>query len=360
MLYNMPLPKYNTIVPGDYIIAGCIYIDRCNLILCTLSGYFGSTALYSILGHYDFGEYRPKWTEKFNSNCSYYDANTHIWLGNLLRCYRDICQINLMPFYNCFCDLYNSKLLLSNTGAKLVNTITDKVLQIPIKFNKTYTIALDCNSDVYMCPAVLSHYNPIVTSIDGTQVNLTDILCQRNNYENVKHYVRMDFRRPITYQVKNTNEDNAALWQRYEKNLYLLIQLPIENYSSVVVLEGDYTNTHLTRQYDMLKIYDFSAKELNEILLSDLSLLQFSDKVSYPFTDRLIEYLLQNVITNRDTIAGNVRTTQEQVYIDKLDGVWTEVLRAKIFEQYFNNKNQYKLDINGFVDKDVEKFLIRR
>jgi len=41
-------------------------------------------------------------SEQAISKSSYYDSDTHYRLGRYLRYIRDVYNINLMPFYNCY------------------------------------------------------------------------------------------------------------------------------------------------------------------------------------------------------------------------------------------------------------------
>ena len=103
---------------------------------------------------------------------------------------------------------------------------------------------------------------------------------------------------------------------------------------------------------------------MNELFIGNLSLLQLNDGNTYPFSDRLIEYLLWNVITSVDDIGQNIERVQYyanafDINSEFIPGVWSNYLRYIIYLNYNRDKKSKHLDINGFVDKDVEKFLLR-
>jgi hypothetical protein len=93
----------------------------------------------------------------------------------------------------------------------------------------------------------------------------------------------------------------------------------------------------------------------------------FNTKESYPFADRLMEYLSGNVITEWDEIADNIRRTQKVLSINNnatsIPGAWEGKMRNILYDYMMNGKpsgEQFPLDIAhdvlGYVDKDVEKF----
>ena len=144
----------------------------------------------------------------------------------------------------------------------------------------------------------------------------------------------------------------------------MLIQLPFNINSSIVILEGDYTNSKLKNVIDISSVSDMSGYELCDLLRNDLSLLQLSDQQSYPYSDRLIEYLLFNVITDRDEFHHDIEDIQDkysQYYkSSKLYGIWDNILRYKIYMDFNKNKKISNIDTNGFVDKDTESFILRK
>lgn len=56
---------------------------------------------FEVLEPYVEGEEYFGITSNYNSNTSSYDAETHEYLGNYLRMYRDLHNIDLMSYYNC-------------------------------------------------------------------------------------------------------------------------------------------------------------------------------------------------------------------------------------------------------------------
>lgn len=402
LIYTTPIPNYNTVRDGDYISKNQIYIYKTRIIKCTKSGFLNPmntdvvTGNFRTINDFTFGKHYPKFTEKFESSFSYYDYNTHKWLGKLLRCYRDIWDLDLMPFYNCFSGDYTAGLKITNDRILNQENLSYKVLKIPVKFNRQYTIAIDCGSEVTIAPAILSRNTMSNVSIGGKNFELTDMICgfsydratadppQENNiYGNVVKVDSISFKNPITYIVNNTDDETlsdvyyvdtngnryhptiAEFLYNYENQLYMLIQLPIANQSSVVVLEGDYTNTQSIKIYNYEELNKITAENLDEALLGNLSLLQFSDNVSYPFADRLIEYLLWNVICHKDEIGDNVLRVQKKFkwlnsYGKAVPSVWDRSLRNLIFNNYLSNNTNINLDITGYVDKDVEKYMIRK
>ena len=62
---------------------------------------------------------------------------------------------------------------------------------------------------------------------------------------------------------------------------------------------------------------ELTAKEINSILRSKLSLLAINDKVSYAFSDKLPLYLLGSCITSDEDIFNNIKRIQNAVQIEK-------------------------------------------
>jgi hypothetical protein len=119
-------------------------------------------------------------------------------------------------------------------------------------------------------------------------------------------------------------------------------------------------------------------------LISPLQLLRLNTQVQTPFADRLIEYLLDNVIANTDNvIAENVTLAQKLAQLHYLNagardgetasadqalvyryspqffGLWDNSLR-NIFYQYMTTQTTFETahDVLGYVDKDVEKLFV--
>lgn len=326
-------------------------------------------AEYLSLFPYEYGKVYNKLTQNYTSNSAYYDYNTHQYFGKFLRCLRDVKGIDLMPYYNLYSDNYLSNYRITLKGFEEYYNNTFKILKVPIKFNKTYTICIDCSSSVFICPALFTHNMPLVIRQDsGREINMTERLNSYNDY--IKEYSSLGFKSPITYRVDNTaltsrfGEVDCAYFHQYERNLYLLIQLPIYNKSTVCILEGDFTETQGNQIINPSESYKLHDYELNKVFCSNLSLMQFSTKDNYVYSDRIVEYMLWNVITSHESIVGNVEYTQDlipNIYSTKNKyGIWNNQLRSRIFDFSINNKKTKRLDLNGFVDKDTEQLLLNQ
>lgn len=438
LLSYTPLPLYPTISSDDYIIEGCTYIYKDKILKCTGTGrfnginanqyiddhlyvrkdwlyitdedrvmprynfethdfdiylpdekgvggltvtddvvrqYYRPVATFDIIGNYNFGAYYPNITERFVSNVSYYDPETHRMLGNYLRCLRDIYGLDLMSLYNCFdYALANNFQITTDKANKYIletENVKSNIFLVPIKFNRTYTIAIDCSFPVLM-KAVIYDENMITNPLgEGT---LTDVLTD-NKIETFEKFNNLQFTNPVTYSLENifdvesedaqviqNKKDLQKLLQDYEKYLYLAIQIPKSNTSSIVVLEGDYSS--LVNRYisDVSSIDRLSDKELSRIFSSNLSLLDSNTKEQIPFSDKLISYLLRNTIDNRDYIDDNVANIETKInYSPQLKnfykGQWDNQLRYALYKGYMDIENAdylEKLDILGYVDRDIE------
>ena len=370
LLYNSYLPTIKTVNNNDYIIKDFIYIYKKDIIKCTKTGYlwdmlYEDTAEFDIIDDYEFGDYYPKFTRRFISHNNYYDTATHMALGHYLRCYRDIYDIDLMPFYNCYANEYSSAFYLSVQKGIVAKSNTNyKVLMVPIKFNKPYTIAIDSPSQIIISAGFI--YNKDLIYIDD--VSITDLLYS-NFSDCTISYTNSSFLSPVTYQLNLADvaeESVKKQLETYENYLYLLIQVPYSNISSSVILEGDYSNVSSKKIFDASALAILKEDEINKLLLSNLSLLKFNDHVSHPFSDRLIEFLLNNVIDSNEVITKNIKRVQEQIgYIDTFDphkmipDVWSNKLRKLLFDTYCQSVEK-PYDITGFVDKDIERMLLKR
>ena len=124
------VPSISTWKPGDFAVRGMMYITRDAIWKCNHTGfpkdlldtctpakhvrileksipknYAGNQSIpyFTKIGPYNFGKEYYNITSSYSSNILGYDATTHFYLGQYLRMMRDIFDLDLMPFYNCFC-----------------------------------------------------------------------------------------------------------------------------------------------------------------------------------------------------------------------------------------------------------------
>ena len=125
-----------------------------------------------------------------------------------------------------------------------------------------------------------------------------------------------------------------------------------------------------------------NSTNIRSVGTTKLQLLQLNSGIQHPFSNRLIEYLLNNVITSDEEISDNIKRVQQKAYagidvngtIKKLAvnkyGVWDDAIRDYVYEiaadkiirgsvSEGNAKTFLDLhtDILGYVDKDTEQLI---
>jgi hypothetical protein len=204
-----------------------------------------------------------------------------------------------------------------------------------------------------------------------------------------------------------------------ENCLKLFLKIPVDTQSSITILEGDFHDFN-NMKYAPEYVYKTSAVSYDEIVngvkqttsqnivtakqirwvkkqnhavtnyetvvldetgshnlpdvedrpfrpISPLQLLMFNTGISYPFSDRLIEYLSGNVITEWDENTDNIRRAQKVIELNNnklsLKGAWEGKMRNILYDYMMQgnpNNTSFGIevahDILGYVDKDVEKF----
>ena len=370
LLQNSYIPNIETLSRNDTAIEGRRYILKRRIYECTKTGFYlcgdpETEADFKYISEFDFGRYYPKITRNYISNTDYYDSDTHERLYDFLRIYKDILGINLLPFYNIYSNKYTTNINITRDekgkGVVYQKNYKDvKLLKIKIRFNRTYTLAIDCNSEVWTAPVFLNKDN-LFTVLDpgGNEISITDSFINEKDY--VTRYTNLNFSQPVTFRIESTNND----FIKYEPYLYLVVKLPINNKSSITVLEGDFTNISKKPVINMQYINsEIDNENLNGVLISNLSLLQLNTGISYPYANRLVEYLLFNPITEYDTLTGNIVRVQKSSYgingLSITEGSWNNYLRAKLFDLCINDDSTRQIDLNGYVDKDIENYLNKR
>lgn len=308
------------------------------------------------------GKYYPNITTSLTPRNTVYDEITHKYLGDYLRFIRDYRGINLLSLYNCFLNK-------TSEDSKFI------YYPIPIKINTDYTLNLKCPVNFSYCKKLLADINDaaeVFNDRDTVVYNLT----------------------PITYNdltIINTDVTDITKYLN-EKNYYLILRLPKDINTSITLLDGNflnYSNTTLNLQInfeetigvdskDSSSVIEKSFKELYDKVNPDIfvnrnfQLLDINKKyldISYPFSDRLIEYLLDNVITNADNISKNILDAKKKWYLrygnrtlsnlphltDRVSNSDRIILLNTLIKNKLANIN--KTDILGYVDKDIETLL---
>lgn len=380
-LHNFNLPMIPVYTKETVPFKNRVYIKDNKIAM-----YNGST--FDVLMAYNYNREVLNLTKNLTINSSDYDTHTHYYLGEYLRFLRDYNKINLMGMYNCFYNdqpskIYHSTILekdaLGNvTKSYILNTEDTKYNYyiVPVKFNKEYTVAID-SSCAYDITCIL-YDNKF---IDSTSDELIKQSLTRVNSSK--------FSNPFIYSTRFAcAEDN---WQK-EKILVMLLKLPKRVDSSIVVLEGDFTNCANIIDGNLINKVIY-GDDYNLTYSTKCSLLEYNNHISYPFADRLIEYLICNTIDSREYIPENVGRIQTKIFPTGIKGLydlWDEeniretlhnlTLKADVTKgkniRWSNTIQQYDTDgsvlveaqvpkrfidsyndITSYVDKDVESLI---
>jgi hypothetical protein len=268
---------------------------------------------------------------------------------------------------------------------------------VPVKLYQKYTIAIDSNMPIEICCGFYGAY------LDTKNVSTT---LSKITYQKINSST---FSKPFIYDKLTGDKLNAEEIEllniaQNEDDLKLFIKVPINNKSSITILEGDYLgyndslydpksevirqNRTITNFFegkdDLPKTVEFDEDYLYAPLnnrefkpISKLQLLMMNTGVSYPFADRLIEYLSENAITKLDRLPDNIKRAQTilssapysnntKKYNSDVYGLWDDKLSIYLYDSVVNNDNinrkysTLKHDLLGYIDKDTEKLVTRK
>ena len=376
--------------------------------------------------YYDSEKTIPGLTKTLHSPGRFYDTITHEYLGDYLRFLRDYHNINLMSLYNCFnnniCN--NIYLPINIDGIDILFNSHDSkynIYAIPVKLFANYTIAIDSYQGIELFCGL---YN---TTLDTSDKSL-DLI--KKTYKKIRKSI---FRQPFLYDMLNVknwtpeaelqeitvndlsilriNNNIISRWDiaNREQDLKLFIKVPTSCKSSITILEGDFRNfndvkytpvtdnttlsqtawsykqNHTVVNFNTAGSY--GAANLNDTdftPISKLQLLEFNTGESYPFADRLVEYLSDSAVTPIDQIPDNIKRVQrvmkQNQHYFKIEGLWENKIQKIIYDYIVNSgpveDKDGKLvdkhygyhpklghttkstlyDVLGYVDKNAEKW----
>ena len=354
--------------------------------------------------HYHDNKEEINYTKRFQIKNNIYDSYTHEYLGQYLRFLRDYYDLNLMPLYNCFSnnlcsnlelkfDIYSPS-LLSMTNRNNLNELninkksvvfeskdkSSKIYMVPVKLFKKYTIAIDSESPIELCCGFYKSYfnnKPKLKSLSA----LTYMRLSQTSFNKPFIFEK------LTEECLGSHLVNILDLSQYEEDLKLFIKLPQSNNSSITILEGDYTGYNdrlLTPNGKILQnrtVINFDTANNNKLEsrtfepITNLQLLQLNTRVSYPFADRLMEYLTGNVVDKLDNIPDNIIRAQRilhnnningsgAVFVPIIEGIWDQRTQMYAYD-YMTNPANTQLNINnihdifGYIDKDSETSIYR-
>lgn len=393
MLNEFNLPSYEVWTPNKLLYKDAYYIYR-NFIVKALEttryAKFDLSKFKVIQDNYVFGNRLTNITKKLNLNSLYYDSYTHNYLGRYLRFYRDYTGVDLMPLYNCFSEVAVTNLTIKDLSQNIIlqsdeNSVTYMVDIIP---GKEYTIYIDCKNLIEMCAGYWDGGQVKVNNVELTASDINIIFPYEKTYYKISNTT---FNHPFIYNklanAESLNISNVETLYQWRDKLKLFIKIPKNNKSSIVILEGNYlrgsefhfegVNSYLSNVIEGKKyvlkddpdnyVADLSASQTEpRNYLTKFQLTCINGDINYPFSDRLVEYLISNAICPDDHINNNIKRVQD-ILIKKfkpglnkinISGVWDESIRNVSYGlAKQNNLINTKYDILGYVDKDVEDLL---
>lgn len=401
LLATTYLPLIRSVREGDYICADRLYVFRCDVIKCTVSGYIGKDLYLSDvpiaewirIGEFNFGDKNGKLSTNYVSNAEGYDYKTHERLGQYLRNLRDMYGLNLMPLYNCFSNQFLENHVIKNKRViKTSDTNNTKIYKIPIRFNQDYTICIENVGLTTFAPAFI-RYNSLLKQNNtayGNGVDVTNQYISLHYGDNVQTVANTSFGKPIKVRFNNRPEikklnilntssyttvetqyeitnEVCTQFADVEDNLYLLIQVPKVFNQNIVVLEGDYTEIDSQKIVDAIfrnKLPDFLY---DDYYTHDLNLMTGTSVEPRPFSPVLIEFLLWNTICVLDTINNDFDRLSLQLYRQDIPytddfwgsypNFWIPRYRQIISDLINDNSKNVIQDNLGYVTRNVEEFI---
>lgn len=187
---------------------------------------------------YVYGDEYINLTTTLPINNMLYDVETHQYLGRYLRFLRDYNDINLMSMYNCWDGSLNSDAfeLILGEGSS----------QTKISFKSG-----DDDSLVYKVPISVSDFTLAVHGAVAAQIcvyadiNKSDSVAS----ERINEIARATYRKrrmqgAFSYSPFSeiVDDELSSLIAQNRERLYLLIKVPRNLNTSIVVLEGNYAN----------------------------------------------------------------------------------------------------------------------
>lgn len=383
-LKSFNLPTFKIVDKVDDNLNDGVYLQKSNSNL-----YIVRNGKAIVWKEYRLNDKLLNLTKNFKINSLIYDSYTHTYLGDYLRFIRDYLDLDLMPLYNCFTGDMPKNLNFTYLSSWSFNSADTnyKIFMCPIKLDKKYTIAIDCPSPIEMFVGAYDEEH-LVTKIKSGDSESKLSAVYNNTY--VKR-ANSRFKSPFIYDTTITDKNKLSSLITYEPILKLFIKIPFGCNSTITILEGDYTHTYLGDYININTITENNAtvfRTLSESIINtensysnadikdlvkptlNLQLLALNDEISYPFSDRLLEYLVGNVITNIDDISNNILRTQKALVSKKLVsdyskfnlGKWNAYMSIVILNYLQEQKRENALVNNlydnlGYVDKDIERLL---
>lgn len=315
---------------------------------------------------YEFGKFYPGITTNFINVQNYYNSNLHEALGKYLRAYRDYYQIDLLPLYNCFPNRYIDNFSLPikyGSGEHYIpygvtppNPRTT-IAVIPVRNNCTYQVAYESQG-----AALTAQY----CYLEGSELLICpspnviqDIVTPMSSFKITASWESPQI---ITVKINGNSEDNTVPVhsRASDKYLYLLVELPKDNPSSLVVLER-------------FSEYDYCLHP---------HLLKTNTYSQVAFSDKLFQYLTHNVIVPGYQFQSSIAEIQnilasnafDKMYNTRLDkyipgtfDTGVNSTHSVIYNAFRNTKVVYTStlgpepirDFTGYIDKDVEDLILK-
>ena len=394
-LKNFNLPTIPVWKSGNKVYKDAFYIHNNVVARCLNTGdweEFTTDNFKVVYDNYHWDKAYNNLTKHLIVNNFNYDSYTHEYLGEYLRFLRDYKNIDLMCLYNCFSNRQiNFISIMDGTDEIFSNKDGSKVYMVSIIPFTEYTIFIDSNETVEI---VSGYYddgliNPF-EGLDDTSSSYT--FPYKATYMSASC---LSFNKPIVYDKMSKENMTSDIWANItssitynqRKNLKMFIKVPSNtNTSSLVILEGRHTQNqlyHFNENSD-LKLVD-KVNALSEDgktvdirkELTKLSLTKIQSSIQHPFSDRLVEYLFNNVIKPFDAIDNNISRVQDRLTSGVsvkvlnygtepvnttiklrnkgIDGEWNQnVTNTLLGVAKVKDLLNTKYDVLGYFDKDIE------
>ena len=292
-----------------------------------------------VVSTYNFNDKITNITNNLHITSNIYDSKTHKYLGEYLRFIRDYTGLDLMQMYNCFTNESPVNVHIDGFDS---NDDNYQLFILPIKFNRIYTIGIDCFSCVSLRAC---HYE---------NKDLVD-----NSY-NVKYSAQYEsgarFNKPFIFKSPEV-ESTEQLAE--EKTLKLLIKIPFSCKSSIVVLEGDYrrgcdllldNNKQILASTATSNLFDFDKCISND----DLHIKELYKVDELSITHR-IEF--NSAVLWEDDAGLTIRNSNYFTFVIENDDsryVYNNVLAFKTFTNITTNERQISLSTSsGIVNIEI-------